>query len=168
VIDDCDYYIVIIGGRYGSMTAEGISYTEKEFDYAFSIGMKIIALLHEDPDSLPVNKSDIDPDLRDNLQSFREKVTSNRLVKFWKSANELPGMVVLSLSKMIKTYPAVGWVRASSIASEELLLENIELRKQNSDFRSRLIDSEEQKRSEISDIADFDSTITVGGKVTWY
>ena len=30
VIDDCDYYILIIGGRYGSLTAEGISYTEKE------------------------------------------------------------------------------------------------------------------------------------------
>ena len=32
VIDDCDYYILIIGGRYGSLTSEGISYTEKEFD----------------------------------------------------------------------------------------------------------------------------------------
>ena len=25
VIDDCDYYILIIGGRYGSTTAEGIN-----------------------------------------------------------------------------------------------------------------------------------------------
>jgi hypothetical protein len=25
VIDDCDYYILIVGGRYGSTTAEGIS-----------------------------------------------------------------------------------------------------------------------------------------------
>jgi hypothetical protein len=34
IIDDCDYYLLIIGGRYGSITDEGISYTEKEFDYA--------------------------------------------------------------------------------------------------------------------------------------
>ena len=34
VIDDCDYYLLVIGGRYGSVTSEGISYTEKEFDYA--------------------------------------------------------------------------------------------------------------------------------------
>ena len=27
VIDDCDYYILIIGGRYGSLTDEGVSYT---------------------------------------------------------------------------------------------------------------------------------------------
>ncbi len=30
IINDCDYYLLIIGGRYGSVTAEGISYTEKE------------------------------------------------------------------------------------------------------------------------------------------
>ena len=34
IIDDCDYYMLIIGGRYGSLTKDGISYTEKEFDYA--------------------------------------------------------------------------------------------------------------------------------------
>ena len=32
VIYDCDYYVLIIGGRYGSITPEGISYTEKEYD----------------------------------------------------------------------------------------------------------------------------------------
>ena len=36
IIDDSDYYILIIGGRYGSMTENGISYTEMEFDYAMS------------------------------------------------------------------------------------------------------------------------------------
>src|SRR5450759_2359465 len=34
VIDDCDYYLVIVGGRYGSMDVQGISYTEREYDYA--------------------------------------------------------------------------------------------------------------------------------------
>ena len=29
VINDCDYYLLIIGGRYGTTTDEGISYTEK-------------------------------------------------------------------------------------------------------------------------------------------
>ena len=36
VIDDCDYYIVIIGGRYGSIGPEGISYTQMEYAYAVS------------------------------------------------------------------------------------------------------------------------------------
>ena len=34
VIGDCDYYVLIIGGRYGSTDFEGISYTEKEYRYA--------------------------------------------------------------------------------------------------------------------------------------
>jgi hypothetical protein len=166
IIDDCDYYLIIIRGRYGSMTAEGISYTEKEFDYASSIGMKIVALLHEDPDSLPVNKSDIDPKVREKLREFREKVATNRLVKYWKADEELPGMVVLSLSKTIKTYPAIGWVRASSVASEEMLIEINELRKLNSDMRLQLLEVDRQANSGVNDIADFDSTITVKGKTT--
>src|SRR6266852_3705735 len=59
VIDDCDYYLLIVGGRYGSTTAEGISYTEKEFDYAISRGLRVIALVHENPDAIPLGKSEI-------------------------------------------------------------------------------------------------------------
>jgi hypothetical protein len=37
VIDDCDYYVVIIGGRYGSVHPKtGISYTEMEYQYALN------------------------------------------------------------------------------------------------------------------------------------
>jgi hypothetical protein len=34
VIDDCDYYIVVVAGRYGSVSEDGLSYTEKEYRYA--------------------------------------------------------------------------------------------------------------------------------------
>ena len=64
VIDDCDYYLLIIGGRYGSTTDEGISYTEKEFDYAISRGLKVVALVHGAPDDIPFGKSEQDPILR--------------------------------------------------------------------------------------------------------
>ena len=40
VIDDCDYYVLIIGGRYGSTTPEGLSYTEQEYDYARGRGFR--------------------------------------------------------------------------------------------------------------------------------
>lgn len=58
VINDCDYYLLIIGGRYGSTTSEGISYTEKEYDYAIDKGLKVIAFLHKEPDSIPAGKTD--------------------------------------------------------------------------------------------------------------
>jgi hypothetical protein len=165
VIDDCDYYLLIIGGRYGSTTPEGISYTEKEFDYALQRGLKIVALVHEEPDSIPVNKSDIEPVMREKLRAFRSRVTTNRLVKFWKSAEELPGMVALSLSKTIKTYPAVGWVRASSVATEEMLIEINNLRKDNADLRQELADLEPEDEEDVDEnIADFDTNFTVNGE----
>lgn len=34
VIDDCDYYIVVLAGRYGSVGPDGYSYTEMEYRYA--------------------------------------------------------------------------------------------------------------------------------------
>lgn len=134
VIDDCDYYLVIIGGRYGSTTPEGVSYTEKEYEYAIEKGLKVLAFIHEKPDDIPVGKSDIDPEVRGRLMAFREKVATGRLVKFWKIAEELPGLVSLSLTKTIKTYPAVGWVRADQVSSTETLTEINELRKRNQEL----------------------------------
>lgn len=128
VIDDCDYYVVIIGGRYGSMSAEGISYTEKEFDYAVTKCLKVVALLHEDPDSLAVGKSEIDPTAREKLEAFKEKVTTGRLVRKWKSKEDIAGVLALSLQKTIKAYPAVGWVRADKVASDDLLRDSNQLR----------------------------------------
>src|SRR5689334_6333745 len=86
IIDDCDYYILIIGGRYGSLTKEGISYTEKEYEYAKELGLKILAFIHEKPGEIALGKSDVDPDLRARLLKFRDEVSTGRLVKFWSVA----------------------------------------------------------------------------------
>ena len=39
----CDYYLLIIAGRYGSLTREGISYTEWEYNIALECKLPIIA-----------------------------------------------------------------------------------------------------------------------------
>src|SRR5438094_150886 len=65
VIDDCDYYIVVIGGRYGSIGSGGISYTQMEYEYAVSQGKPVIAFLHKDPGSLPTSKSEKTPEGRE-------------------------------------------------------------------------------------------------------
>src|ERR1022692_1814662 len=54
VIDDCDYYLLIVGGRYGTLTEAGVSFTEREYDYAVSRGIRVIALLHENPAAIPI------------------------------------------------------------------------------------------------------------------
>lgn len=163
VIDDCDYYLLIIGGRYGSITDVGISYTEKEYDYAVEKGIKVIALLHENPSTIPLGKSDVSPELIDKLQTFRDKVKTNRLIKFWNEAKELPGLVALSLSKTIKMYPATGWVRAASISSEELLGELNELRKENGALKNELANIQRPTSYNIEGLADFNESFVIHG-----
>src|SRR5258707_3193361 len=163
VINDCDYYLLIIGGKYGSTTADGISYTEKEYDYAISRGLKVIALIHENPDAIPLGKSEKEPELRERLERFREKVATNRLVKMWKSADELPGLVSLSLSKTIKMFPAVGWVRGNRAASEDVLAEINELRKENGQLQKTVAELSGASQYDIPDLAGLDDAMALHG-----
>lgn len=165
VMDDCDYYIVMIGGRYGSLTNEGISYTEKEYDYAISIGLKVLAFVYKKPEEIPATKSDTDPALQRKLEDFRDKVTKNRLVKKWGDASELPGLIALSLSKTIKIYPAVGWVRASNVASGEVLAELNDLRKENAQNKAEIANLESQLAPEKTNLASLDDSFSV--RIEW-
>ena len=117
VIDTCDYYIVVVAGKYGSQGPDGMGYTEREYRYAISQGKPVIAFLHKDPDSLPGTKLETDPELRKRLDSFRE-LTKEKMCKFWSSADELGSVVSRSLIKLIKRHPGVGWVRANEFPSE--------------------------------------------------
>lgn len=165
VIDDCDYYLLVIGGRYGTLTAEGISYTEKEYDYAYSTGLPVIAFIHGKPDQLPVAKSDIDPTLRANLEAFRKRVATGRLVKFWDDPKVLAGLVALSLQKTIKTHPRIGWVRASAVSGTETLQELNDVRRRNEALNAEIatLQARQAPPPAFSDLASLDANLTVWG-----
>jgi hypothetical protein len=165
IIDDCDYYLLIVGGRYGTVGAEGLSYTEMEFDYAVEKGIKVVALLHGSPDKLTLEKSEISEEAREKLQAFRDKVSKGRLVKYWTSPSDLPGLVSLSLVKTMKAFPAVGWIRASEGSSEELLKEINELRKENDKLGLELAQVKVLKKAiyDVPDLAGFDDVFTLNG-----
>lgn len=102
VIDDSDYYVIVIGGRYGSTTDDGISYTEKEFDYAVLQGIPILAFLHDHPELIPSGKTDEDDARRKRLEIFRKKIQTGRHVKFWQNADDLKAKVIQSISAETK------------------------------------------------------------------
>jgi hypothetical protein len=135
IIDDSDYYIIILGGRYGSVNAGGIGYTEAEYDYAVSRGIRVIALIHADPAALPAARSELNEEARAKLDAFRTKLLTGRLARHWTQSQELPGLVALSLSKTIRTYPAVGWVRGDQAASAESLAKINELSIENAHLK---------------------------------
>jgi hypothetical protein len=167
VINDCDYYLLIVGNRYGSLTPEGMSYTEREFDYALERSLPVLAFLHESPDDLAVSRSDIDPSLRERLKTFRAKVAAGRLVRFWRSSEELPGLVALSLSKTIKTYPATGWVRTTQASNAEVLTEVNELRKVNGALEKEVQDLRTQvaRKDPIPDLAPLTARFDLSGTI---
>ena len=71
VIDDCDYYILILGGRYGSIGPDGFSYTEMEYRYALSTKKPIIAFVHREPGKIASEKSEISLEGKKKLIDFR-------------------------------------------------------------------------------------------------
>lgn len=156
VIDECDYYLLIMGGRYGSMDSEGVSFTEREYDYAVATGKFVIAFVHADPTSIPLGKSDIIPEVADALRAFREKVMSGRLVKTWKDRHELGGLVLTSLMHAFNDYPQIGWVRGDTAANEATLEQSNRIIQENLDLRNKISELTNNIVIKIDNIAGLD------------
>jgi hypothetical protein len=152
IIDDCDYYIVIIGGRYGSLSSEGISYTEKEYRYALETGKPIIGFLHSDPDSLPKKKSEIDPDAVKKLEDFKELV-QKKMCKNWSNATELGSVVSRSFIKLQKSHPAIGWVRGNLVPEKDSSIEILELTREIEKLKQQLEDTKTKAPKGSEDLA---------------
>lgn len=148
VIDTCDYYLLIIGGRYGSTNAEGISYTQMEFEYALKTGKPIISFLPKTPENIPSGKCEQIPEKREKLEKFK-KLAEKKLVKFWSTPENLGSLVSRSMIKLIKDFPAEGWVKSNTI-DDNSMKEIIKLQKENEELKAKLnrISTEPPKGSE--------------------
>jgi Domain of unknown function (DUF4062) len=152
VIDESDYYLLVIGGKYGSIDPETeLSYTEKEYDYAVAEGKPVMAFIHSNPDAIVFGKSEKDEAAREKLEAFRKKVEDNKHVKHWAGPEDLAGKVALSFSSFRQTYPAAGWVRGDMGTSAEALQEINDLRKQLDAVQSA--DSQSGPPEEAADLA---------------
>lgn len=152
VIDDCDYYMVIVGGRYGSIGPAGLSYTEMEYRYAIEQDKPIIAFLHSKPEDLPAKKTEQTEDLRQRLEQFRAAL-KQRMCKFWSNPAELGSVVSRSLIRLIKTSPAVGWVRADQLASQDATAEILRLQKSIEELTTELSTFRNQPPAGIEELA---------------
>lgn len=117
VIDECDYYLLILAGRYGSCSEGGIGYTEMEYRYAVEIGKPVIAFLHKNTGSIASSLSENDPDVLEKLSRFQSLV-KKKLCNFWETPAELSGVVGTSIVQLKKRSPAIGWIKADSISNE--------------------------------------------------
>lgn len=110
-IDQADYYIVVIAGRYGSISRDGMSFTEMEYYYARSVGKPILAFIHAAPGTIPAERTEMDPQARERLGAFKKKVQQS-VVNFYKTPHELALHVMASLVDLKDRKPGIGFIRA--------------------------------------------------------
>jgi Domain of unknown function (DUF4062) len=130
VIEQSDYYVLIVGGRYGSTDEAGIGYTEKEYDYAVKCGVPVLPFLHEHPENIPAGKTELADAAREKLAAFRDKVEKVHHCKYWNDPEQLGSRVTRGLMHQTKTMPRTGWVRGDQVGGAEALAELNRLRTQ--------------------------------------
>ncbi|MBO6265171.1 MAG: DUF4062 domain-containing protein [Acidaminococcaceae bacterium] len=128
-IDSSDYYILIIGKRYGTIIQDGpdagISYTEKEFKYAKSVGIPVLAFIKNDT-AVTSDKMDLKPEKIEKLKDFIETVKDKREVDWFSTVDELGTKVTLALYKQFGRKNRPGWIRSDKLDMEQTLNEILE------------------------------------------
>lgn len=146
VIDDCDYYILIIGGRYGSISDSGLSFTEMEYHYAVERQKPVLAFIHKDVKELKAKDVDAAPELVDKLEAFKRTVSQGRLIEYWDSVESLESKALIALTNAFNEQPQTGWRRDTGELSQEAQQRMDRLRERYEFFREQL---ERQRRISI-------------------
>jgi hypothetical protein len=109
VIDVSDYYVLIIGQRFGSSIPadENISYTMLEYEYAKSKGMRILPFIYNGTQILDGNDLDVN---KDKFERFVSQI-SKSVPQYFKDENELARKLTKALDNEIKNHPQKGWIR---------------------------------------------------------
>ena len=145
LIDSCDYYILIIGGRYGSVEPKsGKSYTQLEFEYAISKGIPVASFYYNDINKLTGDKLEENDNGKKKLEEFKALVQT-KLCDHWESAYELAFKVNKSLDYLFVNSPRTGWVKANLVSSAEANDLIYNLRKENEELKNKLAELDNSK-----------------------
>lgn len=128
-IEDSDIYMLILGGRYGSLDDETEkSYTEWEYDLAIELGKPLFAIvLSEDYINQRISPSESEMG-NDKYKLFKQKVIDEnkggKIVGFIKEHKaEITNEILRNISELENSRKSdmVGWVKASFLEEHEEL-----------------------------------------------
>lgn len=126
-IDSSDYYVLIVGHRYGSVIEEGteggVSYTEKEYKYAKSKNIPILAFIIADSVLIAPQNMENDFEKRERLDLFKKEILTGRIVEWWQNKDDLASKVMNALNKQFARKKRPGWVRNNEYELEKALNE---------------------------------------------
>ncbi len=117
LIDDADFFVIVMGADYGSVDEDGVSWTEREYIYADKKGKQIVAIVSEDLAKLRCQ----DPDTL--TESQRKQVEFSSRVPFARTATaEFPVKTIVT--QFFSNYnfeKCTGWSRVyDDISGAEL------------------------------------------------
>ena len=129
-IDESDVYLLILGGRYGSISPQnGLSYTENEYDYAIAAGKPLFSIIIDDQGLIEKSKragaSVLEKSDPGKLSLFRKKVES-KLCAYFSDAKDIRLAVYESLQDFSLNRDLEGWVRASELRAYASLSDDVE------------------------------------------
>ncbi|HPQ44354.1 MAG TPA: DUF4062 domain-containing protein [Syntrophales bacterium] len=142
-ITDADIYMLILGGRYGSIEPDsGLSYTELEYDFAVSSGKPHFAVVISDGALETKVKSSgssvLEKDHPDKLKTFRKKVLS-KMSSFFEDSKDVKLAVLETVPQLAAEYEIKGWVRAIEIPDTKALADELSrLHAENRNLREKL------------------------------
>jgi hypothetical protein len=166
IIDDSDYYVLILAGRYGSIGPDGVGYTEMEYRYAMETGKPIISFLHKDPENIPAKKSEQSEEGKAKLKDFRTLVQS-KMTKYWTNANDLGSVVSRSMNRLTKSSPAIGWVRSDNVSDERSTKEILRLKMENEGLKQQIEESKTQAPKGTGDLSQGDDYVNISFLARW-
>jgi hypothetical protein len=142
VIDKSDYYILILAGQYGSLDTDGLSWTEREYDYAVLKKIPVLAFIRE-KSHIPASLFDTDLDISRKRDEFHSKVMNKHLCGKWQKHEDLVSLVTRALDNHIKDDEDAGqgrpgWYRGDEIPSNNVLDEFARLSQENAELKAKL------------------------------
>ena len=139
VIDLCDYYILILGKRYGSVNeATGISYTEMEYNYAIDKGIPVLVFVLDDSVEVDDDKIEKDDIKKGKLAEFKSRAMRNRLASVWKDQSDLMGKVASAIMQAKNEIKRPGWHRGNDEEKDRMLKQIEFLQAENEDLRKQI------------------------------
>lgn len=141
-IDESDAFILILGGRYGSVEPSSEkSYVQREYEYAIETNKPFFALVvdqghHEQR----VKEFGLSVDERENPQKYKEfkGIVTQRLCRFWRDKKDIGSAIFQKLPEWAQRADLTGWVRGDEATNPEVMNELARLSRENSELRAKV------------------------------
>jgi hypothetical protein len=160
-IDDCDYFVLLLGSCYGELSASGVSYVHLEYIYAITKQKPILVIIHESPDSRALDVQESTKDGKRKFEDFRRQLQRERdMVVTFREPRELEVILRHAMPQLTQRYPSLGWVRPNDAPMQALQLENEKLRHKN----VQLMASAGRIRSVADSLSTLDEHISATGE----